>query len=181
MISAGRRRVSYLVTALLLVGAGAACFAIWNQYLTAPWTRDGQVQAYVVELAPEVSGRIVHLDVVDNQSVRMGDPLYEIEPVDYEISLAAAQANMESKEADLKAKQAEAARRTKLSDLSTSAEETQTYQASAYMATAAYATAITQLNQAKIDLARTKVASPVNGYVTNLQLRVGRLRCQGYA
>ena len=41
------------------------------------------------------------------------------------------------------------------------------------VARAAYATAITQLNQAKIDLARTKVASPVNGYVTNLQLRVG--------
>ncbi len=179
MISAGRRRVGYLATALLLVGAGAACFVIWNQYLTAPWTRDGQVQAYVVDLAPEVSGRIVHLDVVDNQSIKMGDPLYEIEPVDYEISVAAAQANMESKEADLQAKEAEAARRARLSDLSTSVEETQTYQAAAYMARAAYATAITQLNQAKIDLARTKVASPVNGYVTNLQLRVGDFAVKG--
>ena len=47
------------------------------------------------------------------------------------------------------------------------------------MATAAYATAITQLNQAKIDLARTKVASPVNGYVTNLQLRVGDFAVKG--
>ena len=179
MTSSGRRRVGYLVTALLLIGAGVACFVIWDEYLTAPWTRDGQVQAYVVDLAPEVSGRIVNVDVVDNQSVKIGDPLYEIEPVDYEISLAAAEANLESKKADLQARQAEAARRAKLTDLTTSAEELQSHEASADVARAAYATALTQLNQAKIDYARTKVTSPVDGYVTNLQLRVGDYAAKG--
>ncbi len=130
---------------------------IWTHYVTGPWTRDGQVLANVVSIAPEVSGRITKIHVVDNQTVHQGDVLYEIDPVDYQIAVASAEANMNSKQADLKLKQAEAKRRADLTTLSTSQEEQQTYQSDAQVAAAAYASAVAQLNQARIDLHRTQV------------------------
>ena len=168
-----RRAARVTVTLALLAGAALAGLSIWNHYLTGPWTRDGQVQADVVNLAPEVSGRVTALRVRDNQAVHRGDVLYEIDRTDYDISLAAAQANLQSKQADLLLKQDEAKRRAALTTLSTSQEETQTYESNAAMAEAAYAQAQTQLSQARINLERTRVLSPVNGYVTNLLLREG--------
>ena len=173
MLSAARRRVGVVVTVVLLIGAGAAGVVIWDRYLTAPWTRDGQVQAYVVTIAPEVSGRLIHLHVADNQAVRRGDVLYEIDPVDYEIAVAGAEANLQRRKADMDNRRAQWQRREQLTTLSTSVEERQTFQSSAEMARAAFASAVSQLNQARIDLDRTKVYSPVNGYVTNLQAREG--------
>jgi multidrug resistance efflux pump len=173
------RAVRVSVTLVLLLFAAVAMVAIWDHYLTAPWTRDGQVQANVVNLAPQISGQVTILHVVDNQTVHKGDLLYEIEPVDYQVAVAVAQATVESKAADLRLRQAEIKRRVQLTDLSTSQEEVQTYQSNAAVSAAAYALSIAQLNQAKIDLSRTQVVSPVNGFVTNLQLRVGDYATKG--
>ena len=179
MVSASRRRVGILVTFVLLAGAGLAGVAIWDHYLTAPWTRDGQVQAYVASLAPEVSGRVVRLNVIDNQQVQRGDVLYEIDPIDFQIAVAAAEANVQSRQADMDVKRLQSSRRQQLTTLSTSVEEQQTYLASSNMARAAYASAVTQLSQARLDLERTKVLSPVNGRVTNLQMHQGDYATKG--
>ena len=173
MLSSARRAFGLTVTFFLLCGAALGCWIIWNHYLTAPWTRDGQVQGYVVDSAPEVSGRILKVNVRDNQAVRVGDVLYEIDPVDFQISVASAEANMALKAADMANKQAQNDRREQLTTLSTSSEEKQSYTATFEMARASYASAVTQLNQSKVNLQRTRVLSPVNGYVTNLQLRAG--------
>ena len=173
MFHSARRLVRVVLTLCILVAAGFGLLGLWNHYLTGAWTRDGQVQANVVSIAPEVNGRIVELAVRDNQFVHRGDLLYLIDPFDYQISLAAAQANLQSREADLKNRQVQAKRRQELTTLSTSEEEKQSYGTEAAMSEAAYATAITQLNQARINLDRTRVVSPVNGYVTNLLLRQG--------
>ena len=168
-----------LTTLLLLVGAGCAAVAIWNYYLTGPWTRDGQVQGYVVDLAPEVSGRVVRLNVVDNQAVKRGDVLYGIEPLDFQLAVASAEAELESRQADMQAKLEQAARRKSLTTDSTSVEERQTFASSAEQARAAFGAAVTQLNQARVNLVRTKVLSPVNGKVTNLQLQEGDYATKG--
>ncbi len=171
----GKARLAgrYLVTLAVLAGALVAGLAIWDHYLTGPWTRDGQVLAYVVNQAPEVSGRVVRLHVADNQAVQQGDPLYEIDPSDFQTSLANAQATAASRYADLQNKQLQARRRAQLTTLSTSEEEKQQYGFTADMAAAEHAAAVVQVNQARINLERAVVRSPVNGYVTNLQLRVG--------
>ncbi len=173
MFRQARRAARTLVTMLLLAVAAVAGVLIWRTYATGPWTRDGQILADVVDIAPQVSGQIVQLDVSDNQAVHKGDVLYQVDSLDYQVAVATAEANVNSKLADLKAKRAESARRLQLSTLSTSEEERQTYDASAEMAAAAYAGALAQLSQAHINLDRTKVTSPVNGYVTNLLLREG--------
>ena len=173
MFGRARRTLRIVVTLAILVAAMFSGLLIWNHYIAGPWTRDGQVLANIVNLAPEVSGRITKVAVADNQIVQKGDALYEVDPVDYQVAVAMAQANVNSKRADLRLKQQEATRRTTLTTLSTSEEERQTYASNADVAAAAYATALAQLSQAQINLERTHVASPVNGYVTNLLLREG--------
>ena len=179
MLSASRRAFGLLATLLLLAAGTFAGIVIWQHYLIAPWTRDGTVEAYVVNLAPEVSGRVIALNVADNQEVKRGDVLYEIEPADFQIAVASAESNVASRKSDMDSKVLQSERREQLTTLSTSKEEQQTYSSSAEMARAAYAGAIAQLNQARLDLKRTSVPSPVNGFVTNLQLRVGDYATKG--
>jgi multidrug resistance efflux pump len=59
-----------------------ASLVIWNAYVTAPWTRDGRIRVQVASVAPQVSGQVTELRVVDNQYVDKGDVLYVIDPCD---------------------------------------------------------------------------------------------------
>jgi RND family efflux transporter MFP subunit len=179
MLSDSRRAFGVLAT-LVLLGAGIfAGVLLWQHYLIAPWTRDGTVEAYVVNLAPKISGRVVRLRVTDNDVVHIGDVLYKIDPIDFQIAVTSAEATVASRKSDMESKDSQSERREHLTTLSTSKEEQQTYQSGADMARAAYAGSIAQLNQARIDLKRTQVVSPINGFVTNLQLRLGDYATKG--
>ncbi|WP_132253237.1 efflux RND transporter periplasmic adaptor subunit [Methylobacterium segetis] len=173
------RILRLVATALVLVLAAAAAAFVWSYYVTAPWTRDGQVRVQVASVAPQVSGQIVELRVTDNQTVRQGDILYRIDPFDYEVAIASAEAELKNREADLQVKRTQAQRREQLTTLSTSVEEKQQYEGTAKIAEAALDSAKAQLSQAKINLARTEVRSPVNGRVTNLLLRNGDYATKG--
>ena len=82
----------YLWTgAIVLVAILIALFKYWN-YVVNPLTRDGQVRAKVVQITPRVSGRIVELAVKDNQFVKKGELLFQIDPRTYKASLEQAQA-----------------------------------------------------------------------------------------
>ena len=61
---------------------------------TAPRTDDAYASADTIEVAPEVSGRIVELAVKDNQFVRKGDLLFRIDPRPFEDELAKAKASL---------------------------------------------------------------------------------------
>ena len=152
-----------LITLFVLALAGIGVWAVWLAYVAAPWTRDGTVRAYVVTIAPEVSGRIVQLPVVDNQFVHKGDLLMAIEPTDYAIAVDLAQAAADQANANSENAQREAERRSKLSLLETSEEEKQTYRTSAISAAAAARQAVANLAQARVNLERTTIRSPVNG------------------
>src|ERR1700760_4361598 len=92
--AAGRRRVlqwllpwaKRLATLAIMLVAVVMALVTWDYYVTAPWTRDGSVRVQVASVAPQVSGQIVELRVVDNQFVRKGDVLYAIDPFDFEVS-----------------------------------------------------------------------------------------------
>src|SRR5262245_56660637 len=62
-----------LVTVFIALAAVMISLIAWDHYLTAPWTRDGSVRVQVASVAPEISGRIRELRVVDNQFVHKGD------------------------------------------------------------------------------------------------------------
>jgi RND family efflux transporter MFP subunit len=169
-----RLRLLPVLATLAVAATGIAATALlWQTYVGRPWTRDGTVRAYVVTLAPEVSGRVTELAVRDNQFVRKGDLLMKIDPRDYRVAVDFSKAAIDEAQADYDNKKAEAARRLKLSDLEATPEEQQTYVANANIALATIEQKRTNLKQAEINLERTEIRSPVNGWVTNLFLRQG--------
>src|SRR3984893_9128972 len=159
-----------LVTIALATGLG---LATWDAYMGAPWTRDGTVRAYVVTMAPEVAGRIVELPVTDNQFVHKDDLLMVIDPTNYKIAVSLAEAAVQQAQANAQNVQREAQRRQELTTLAVTVEEKQTYQSNALVAQAQYQQAVANLDQARVNLERTQIRSPVNGYVTNLLAQLG--------
>ncbi len=167
------RIVPFLIT---LVTAGLAVafgWAMWDAYMVAPWTRDGTVRAYVVTMAPEVAGRIVEFPVKDNQFVHKGDLLMLIDPRDYRIAVSRTEAAVKQANATMQNTEEEAKRRQKILSRAISAEEKQTYATNAVAARAQYEQASAKLVQARVNLERTEVRSPVNGWVTNLLAQLG--------
>jgi multidrug resistance efflux pump len=163
----------YVITGTTVLLAAALAWALWWHYLRSPWTRDGRVRVEVVNIAAEISGKIVGLNVVDNQMVHKGDVLFTIEPVDYRLALTQAEASVLSRQYDLQVAQQDSERRQKLGVEAVSAEERNTSQSTAQVAEATYQAALATRDQAKVNLERTTIHSPVNGYVTNLTLRIG--------
>ena len=102
----------YLLTGAVLLVAVAAVLLKYRDYVTSPWTRDGQVRAEVIQIAPRVSGPIVVLHIRDNQFVKAGDVLFEIDPRTFEVSLEKARAALDETRDDIKSleRQVEAAR-----------------------------------------------------------------------
>ena len=168
-----RKTLKTAATLLILVLAVLAALIIWDFYVTAPWTRDGSVRVQVASIAPQVSGQITEVRVVDNQYVHQGDLLYVVDPFDFQVVLDTDKAQLRQKAADLQVKRMQAERRQHLSNLATTPEQQQLFVGYAIEAQAAFDAAQQQVAQADINLKRTQVRSPVNGYVTNLLMRVG--------
>ncbi len=59
-----------------------------------PYTSQATVQAFVVRMAPEVAGRVIEVNVVDNQKAKAGDVLFRIDPQPFEIALQQAEAKL---------------------------------------------------------------------------------------
>lgn len=75
-----------LTVAVVLIALVLVLFRYWD-YVANPWTRNGQVRAEVIQITPRVSGPIVNLAVKDNQQVKAGDLLFEIDPRTFAASL----------------------------------------------------------------------------------------------
>jgi len=167
------RIARFLITIGTALVSILLAWAMWVAYLGAPWTRDGQVRAYVVTMASEVAGRVVELPVADNQFVHKGELLMTIDPTDYRIAVSLAEAAVQQAQANAQNLEKEAKRRQELSTLSTSVEEKQSYESNALAARASYQQAVSNLDQARVNLDRTRILSPVDGYVTNLLTQIG--------
>src|SRR5271167_1663451 len=146
-LKSSSRVIPVLITLAMTALAVPLGWQMWAAYIEAPWRRDGTVRAYVVTIAPEVSGRIVELPVVDNQFVHKGDLLLVIDPTDYAIAVDLAQASADQANANAENAQREAERRAKLSLLETSEEEKQSYQTTATAAAATSRQAVANLAQ----------------------------------
>src|ERR1700720_4030448 len=75
-----RRSLGRSLGIAIVIGAILAAWAVVHQVTTLPQTDDAEVFANLIGIAPEVNGRIVAIHVADNQSVRRGDLLFEIDP-----------------------------------------------------------------------------------------------------
>ena len=90
-----KKRKTYLATgAVVLLAVLLVLLKYWD-YVVNPWTRDGQVWANVIQIAPRVSGPIVDLPIKDNQFVKAGDLLFQIDPRTYQAALDQAKAQLD--------------------------------------------------------------------------------------
>ena len=91
-----RAYLKFLLTGIIvLIAASVVALKYWD-YVTNPWTRNGQVRAQVIQITPRVSGPLVKLPVKDNQLVKAGDLLFEIDPRTFEADLDQARANLDN-------------------------------------------------------------------------------------
>jgi multidrug resistance efflux pump len=163
-----------LITLGTVAVATLLSWATWQAYMGAPWTRDGTVRAYVVTMAPEVAGRIVKLTVVDNQFVRKGDVLFELDSDDYRIALERAQAQAQRDGAALDYARANENRKASLAKEGwTSTDIYQQTTSTLRQSEGAVALDKAAITKAQLDLSRVVVRSSVNGYVTNLLAQLG--------
>ena len=160
---------------LAFVGlAGWAGVSLYHRYIQNPWTRDGQVRANVVGIAPRVSGPIVQVAVRDNQQVKKGDLLFEIDPADFQAQLDLATGQVHNAEANLKQQRQNLDRQTDLYKTRVNAlEDLQNAQDSFAAAEAQLAAARASMKLAALNLSYTKVLAPVDGYVTNMNTSPG--------
>jgi multidrug resistance efflux pump len=233
-------------SAIVLAALGMIAYK-YVDYITYPWTRDGLVRAQVIQIVPRVSGQLVRVPIQNNQLVKQGDLLFEVDPSTFKATVNLARAQLDNMRDIVKslAEQVEGMRAAVAqseSALNRARFEVEGYTANTENArvqferaksllaegtgdqrdydnkNAAYQMALAQLNGArasvnqasaeldrsKADVARgiadlgapgdanprlrraaadlelaqknldfTKVYAPVDGYITNLQLRVG--------
>jgi RND family efflux transporter MFP subunit len=174
VLSVKARLFSYLFTLTIVGLAVWAAVSLYLRYIDHPWTRDGQVRANIVGIAPRVSGPIIYVAVRDNQQLRKGDLLFEIDPSDFQAQVDIAAGQVQNDEATFTQQQQNLERQTDLYRTHVNAlQDFQNSQDSFAAARAQLASAMANLELAKLNLSYTKVFAPVEGYVTNMNTSPG--------
>lgn len=195
-----QQAVSFAVTALMVVAAVIGGKALFTYYQDDPWTRDGRIRADIVRVAPDVAGLVTAVRFDHDQTVHRGDVLFEIDPSRYRLALAEAQTGVQQAVADLdRARSAvtrtkaglnearrEAKRDRSLGELlaSETAQQSETRAQEADAALAEARAAVEQASArltaarnaealARLNLSRTRVTAPVNGFMSDVSVRVG--------
>src|SRR6201991_3234081 len=176
-----RNILGFIATAAIVVVAVLIGHALWVHYMDEPWTRDGRVRAAVINTPPDGSGAVLELPVRDNQFVKKGDLLMQIDPSHYQIAVEQAQAAVAALKAELQMKRDDAQRRADMDALVVAKESRENAKHTASAAEASYQQAVAALDAAKLNLSRTRVVSPVDGYVTNLSVFRGDYATAGAA
>ncbi|WP_263145467.1 HlyD family secretion protein [Pseudomonas sp. RIT-PI-AD] len=168
-----RTTIRVAITLALALLALLAGYWLWQHYMLSPWTRDARVRADVVTIAPDVSGWVIGLKVRDNQRVKAGELLMDVDPERYQAALDRAKAVAETRQQQLRLREHEASRRASLGPQAISAEMKENAQITADIARSEYREALAELKVAELNLARSQVRAPRAGQVTNLRLAQG--------
>jgi membrane fusion protein, multidrug efflux system len=166
-----------------LIGiVSAICFAaliilfIWLHARHFINTDNAYVNANVIQIAPQVSGKVLRLYVENNQHVKEGTLLFEIDPEPYMVALTKATAQLGIAQAVWNNAQANTKRIVELVNkkaLSTQDKDDATKNLN--VAAASLQLAKASVEQAKLDLRNTRVYAPTSGTITNMVLRAGNI------
>jgi multidrug resistance efflux pump len=168
--------IKLILTLGIFAAAGWFGWQKWREYFENPWTRDGQVRSQVVLVTPQVTGRVITIYIRDNQPVKKGDLLFEIDPDLYALKVRQAEARLRRAEENAKALKIEYERVQKIyaqDPGAVSQKDLNRNRAGYYKSLADIDSARESLNKAKLDLERTKVKAEVDGWVSNINFQVG--------
>jgi len=168
-----KKLIRLSITLTFVIAAIILGRMLWVRYMDSPWTRDGRVRADIVNIAPDVNGLVTSVAVRDNQFVHRGDVLFTVDTEHYKTAVAQTKALVEQRKIELTMKRGQAKRRAEIDDQVISQENREDSSLIATSARAEYEAALAQLDLAKLNLSRTVVRSPVDGWVSNLLVRPG--------
>lgn len=173
------RTIGRVVLTLAIVAAAIFVGRLgWDHYRESPWTRDGRVRADVIQIAPDVSGLVEHVVAHDNQLVKRGDVLFVIDRARYRLAVEQAEATVQGLRVQIEQARRENRRNAALGDL-VPAEGREQSATKVDQLRASLQQASSLLDTARLNLARTEVKAPVDGWVTNLDLRPGAYASAG--
>ncbi len=168
--------IKLTLTLALFAAAGWFGWQKWHEYFQNPWTRDGQVRSQVVQVTPQVTGRVITLYIHDNQPVKKGDLLFEIDPSSYRLKVKQAEARLRRAEENAEGLRIEYDRVRKIHAQdpgAVSQKDLNRNRVNYFKALADIDSAREALNNAKLNLTRTKVYAEVDGWVSNINFQVG--------
>jgi len=173
-----QRLIPVVVTCAVVAASVWAGLRLWDHYELAPWTRDGRVRANVVQIAPDVSGLVTAVAIQDNEPVKAGELLFEVDPARYRLAVRQAEVALAAQRTTLAQAQREDGRNAGLGTL-ISQEVREQSRTRVEQAHAAVAQAEVALDSARLNLARASVRAPTDGLVTNLDMRQGSYATSG--
>jgi multidrug efflux system membrane fusion protein len=163
------------VTSLIIVASAIVItLYVWGIIERHPRTDDATVRANVVGIAPRVSGQIIKLNVQDNQAVKQGDVLFEIDPEDYKLVLQKAKAELATVDRQLAQAQDTLHRLEPLLPRGfETAENVDKARTAVTTLEAQRESAIATINLEELHLSYCKVIAPFEGRVINLNISAG--------
>jgi membrane fusion protein (multidrug efflux system) len=90
-----RRGIIVVVIVVLLVVA----VAVWWHSTFSEDTDDAQVNGHLIQVSSRISGQVLHVDVDENQVVKAGDTIAELDPRDYQVAVENAEAQLANAQA----------------------------------------------------------------------------------
>jgi multidrug resistance efflux pump len=168
--------VKIILNVALFGGAIYYGYHKYQEYFTQPWTRDGQVRAQIIQIAPRVSGTIVHIAVHDNQFVHKGDLLFVIDPSTYTSKVNQIKADLNRDIINEKGDKIELDRVNEIATIdegAVSKKELIRRQINYLDAGSKIDSTKEKLELARLDLSFTKIYASVDGYVSNINFQVG--------
>jgi multidrug resistance efflux pump len=162
LLTLGRVVLTLLITVL-------AAIVVWRlvmYYMYAPWTRDGHIRADVIQIAPDVSGLIEKVSVTDNQPVTKGQLLFTIDQDRFKLALRQAKATMADRKETWEQAQRENKRNRGLGNL-VAQEQLEESQSKETRALSALSEAQVTVDTAQLNLDRSVIRSPVDGYLND--------------
>ncbi len=166
--------VRKIVSLIIVASAVIITLYVWGIIERHPRTDDATARANVVGIAPRVSGQILKLNVQDNQAVKEGDVLFEIDPEDYRLILEKAKAELATLDQQL-AKPHDTLHRLEplLPHGFTTAETVDKARTAVTTLQAQRQGAIATINLEELHLSYCKVIATFSGRVINLNISAG--------
>jgi multidrug efflux system membrane fusion protein len=170
----GRKLVRNLVALIVVFSVVFLTLYVWSVLERHPRTDDATARANVVGIAPRVAGQIFKLNVQDNQEVKKGDVLFEIDPEDYKLVLEKAKAELAA--LDRQISQADSTLRRLeplLPKKFTTAENVDEARTKLTTLQAQREGVLATINLEELHLSYCKVIAPFSGRVINLNISAG--------
>jgi RND family efflux transporter MFP subunit len=165
-----------IVNIVLIAAVIWYAYQTFEEYISNPWTRNGQLRGQVIQVAPRVSGPVISVAVIDNQFVSEGDLLFEIDPEQFTIAIAQAEANLRRSHISSKSAKIEYDRLLEIfeKDPGAISQKDLNRRESNYLQSLSNIDVSNEtLRNAKLNLGYTSVHAAVEGYVSNINFQIG--------